>query len=186
MTTNDDILRVLNDMKVQANASNEALRRDVNEKMGMLTNKIDTVKKDAIDKEERNDVKMKGIADRLDSIEKKMFQNKNKCEENKFERQKQLERTNAFKNSVGLVDKPDESTTRVKTWSELVDESRAEVEDKKEKEKQKQMKHWLKKFFVKERMSKKNDDDENTREKTKNVLEKEEEVKKKVEKEEKK
>ena len=61
MTTNDDILRYLNDMKAQANANNDALRKDVNDKMNLLTEKIDTVKNDAIEKETINDVKMQGL-----------------------------------------------------------------------------------------------------------------------------
>ena len=96
MSTNDDIIRILNDMKQQANANNEALRKDVNEKMSNLTEKIDTVKKDAVDKEKRDDAKMSGILSRLDSIEKKMYQNKNKCEENKIERQKQARQDRCF------------------------------------------------------------------------------------------
>ena len=178
MATNDDILSYLNDMKAQANSNNEALRKDVNKKMNLLTEKIDTVKKDAMEKETRNDVKMKGIMQRLDSIEKKMYDNKNKCEENKEERKRQLDRTNAFKESFGLVDKPDDAT-KVKTWSELVDESRKVEEEKREKEKQKNMKHWTKKIYARER-SKKSTEDENTDEKTKTDLEKEEEIKKKV------
>ena len=57
MTTNDDILRVLNDMKEQARVSNEALRKDVNDKLCVLTDKIDTVKNDALEKETKNDEK---------------------------------------------------------------------------------------------------------------------------------
>ncbi len=49
---------------------------------------------------------------------------------------------------MGLVDKP-EDASRVKTWSELVDESRKEEEDKREKEKTKNMKHWSKKIYAK-------------------------------------
>ena len=147
-------------MKAQADANNNVLRKDVNEKMNLLTEKIDTVKKDAIEKESQNDVKMKGIMQRLDSIENKMNENKNKCEQDKLERKKQLDRTNAFKESVGLVDKPDDAS-RVKTWSELVDESRKEEEEKREKQKQKNTKHWTKKIYAKER-TKKNAEDDNT------------------------
>ena len=178
MTTNEDILRVLNDMKAQASANNDALRKDVNEKLSILTEKIDTVKRDATDKETRNDAKMSGILQRLDSIEKNMYENKNKCEENKKERQNQKERTKAFKEAVGLIDKPDE-TQKVKTWSELVDESRKEEDERKEKEKQKQEKHWSKQVFTTERQPKKKDDEEKG-EKSKNVKEKEEEIRKKV------
>ena len=176
MTTNDDILRVLNDMKAQANANNEALRKDVNEKMTTLTEKIDTVKKDAIEKETRDDAKMSGILSRLDSIEKKMYENKNKCEENKIERQKQADRTSAFKEAVGLVDKPD-NTNRTKTWSELVDASRKEEEEKKDKEKLKKEKHWSKKIYARERRSK---EDEDKGEKTKESIDKEDDIRKKI------
>ena len=117
MATNEDILKYLNDMKKQASESNDALRKDVGEKIDTLTEKIDTVKKDAEEKEVRNDLKMKGILQRLESIEKKMIDEKDKREENKAERQNQHERTKAFKEAVGLIDKP-EVVPRVKTWSE--------------------------------------------------------------------
>ena len=176
MSTNDDIIRLLNDMKAQANVNNEALRKDVNEKMTTLTEKIDTVKKDAMEKETRDDAKMSGILSRLDLIEKKMYENKNKCEENKNERKKQVERTSAFKEAVGLVDIPD-NTNRPKTWSELVDESRKDDEEKKEKEKQKKEKHWSKKIYAKERRSK---EEEDKGEKTKESNDKEDDFRKKI------
>ena len=179
MSTNDDIIRILNDMKGQSKVDNDALRKDVNDKLCILTEKIDTVKNDALEKEKKNDEKMKGILDRLNSIEKNMYKNKNKCEQNKLERQKQQERTEAFKEAVGLVDIPDTSETRVKTWSELVDESRQADDEKKEKEKTMKMKHWSKNFFVKEKGSK-NKDDEKIEEKKKTDHEKEEEVRRRV------
>ena len=166
-------------MKGQAKVDNEALRKDVNDKLFVMSEKIDTVKMDALEKEKKNDEKMKGILDRLNSIEKNMYKNKNKCEENKLERQKQQERTEAFKEAVGLVDIPDTSETRVKTWSELVDESRQADEEKKEKEKTMKMKHWSKKIYVKGKGSKKKEE-EKTEEKKKTDCEKEEEVRRKV------
>ena len=68
-TTNDDLLKFLNGMKEQTNRDNEALRKDVNEKMKSLSEKIDNVKNDAKLKDDRNEVKMNGILARLDSIE---------------------------------------------------------------------------------------------------------------------
>ena len=171
-------------MKMQVNVSNEALRRDINEKMNTLTEKIDNVKKDADEKDTRNEIKMKGIMNRLDSIEKKMSENKNKCEENKEERNKQMDRTNAFKEAVGLVDKPDE-TTKGKTWSELVDQSRKDEEERREKEKIKNTKHWSKKIYAKEKSRNKGEKEKNE-DKDKLDIEKEEEIKQKVEEEKKK
>ena len=100
-TTDDYILKYLNGMKEQANRDNEALRKDVNDKMKSLSEKIDTVKDDVKTKDERNEVKMNGILARLDSIEKNMSENKDNCERDKRERQKQSERTKDFKESVG-------------------------------------------------------------------------------------
>ena len=125
MATNEDILKYLNDMKNQASASNEALRKDVKEQMNTLSTKIDNVKKEADEKNMRNEIKMKGILSRLDSIEKNINENKNKCEKGKEERRKQVDRVNTFKETVGLVDIVDD-TPREKTWSELVDQSRKE------------------------------------------------------------
>ena len=158
--------------------NNDLLRRDMNERFKTLTEKIDTVKRDATVKDNRNDEKMAGILQRLDSIEKNMNTNKDKCEENKKEREKQRERTKQFKDMVGLVDKPEE-TTRPKTWSELVDESREEEDKRKEKEKEKQVKHWSKQIFVKEKQSDKKDVEEKG-EKSKNTKEKDDEVVKKA------
>ena len=153
MTTNEDILKYLNEMKAQANSNNEALRRDVNDKLKTLSDKIDTVKNDATEKDNRNEVKMSGILSRLDSIEKGMKDNKDKCEEDKAERKRQAERTKVFKDSVGLVDKVDKAAevNKEKTWSKIVDESREKEEERKEKEKQKNTKYWSKKVFAKER-----------------------------------
>ena len=180
MTTNKDILKYLNGMKEQANKDNDALRRDVNDKLKSLAEKIDTVKNDAKDKEDRNEIKMTGIIARLDLIEKNMIDNKNNCEKDKLERKKQADRTKEFKNSVGLVDKPDvpEEPNREKTWSEIVDESREKEEEKKEREKQKNTKYWSKKIFAKERKSKDTSD-----EVANAALAREEEAKKKVMKE---
>ena len=178
MATNEDILKYLNDMKNQANANNDALRRDVNEKLNIMTEKIDKVKKDAEEKDERNDIKMKGIIERLDSIENKFNDNKNKCEQNNEERKKQLERTKAFKESVGLVDKP-EDTSRGKTWSELVDQIRKEEEEKREKEKLTKTKHWSKKIFAREK-TKNQGEKEKLEEKMKVDNENEDEINRKV------
>ena len=120
---------------------------------------------------------MNGILARLDSIEKNMNQNKDNCEKDKIERQKQVERTKEFKQSVGLVDKPTDSN-REKTWSKIVDESREKYEEKKEAEKTKKTKktkYWSKNIVVKERKEKGDT--------AKDVLAREEAAKKKVVKE---
>ena len=140
-------------MKIQANVNNEALRKDVNDKLVILTEKIDKVKDDAIEKETRNDAKMAGILQRLDSIEEKMKHKKDRSDENVEERTKQKEHTKNVKEAVGLVDKVTEQT-RPKTWSEIVDENREKEEEKREKEKEKRTKHWSKKIVVKTRKEK--------------------------------
>ena len=159
MTTNEDIMSCLNKMKVQASLNNEALRKDVNEKLVTLTDKIDKVKDDALEKEKKNDLKMLNLMKRLDSIESKMKDKKDKSDEKAEEREKQRERTKTFKDSVGLIDEaPDNS--RVKTWSEIVDESREKDEVKKVKEKERITKHWTKKVIVKTRKDKVTPEDE--------------------------
>ena len=60
MTTNDEIMKCLNEMKSQANANNNALRKDVNDKLKILTEKVDNAKEEALEKESRNDIKMAG------------------------------------------------------------------------------------------------------------------------------
>ena len=178
MTTNDDILKYLNEMKAQANSNNDALRRDVNDKLKILTDKIDNVKDKALEKESRNDLKMEGIMKRLDSIENKMNEKKDKSEDDLGERRKQRDRTNAFKDAVGLVDRAPE-VSREKTWSEIVDKSQEKEEERKEKEKQKITKHWSKKVIVKVRKNKDTTEDKVTVERKKS-----EEVKRLVAEEE--
>ena len=165
-------------MKIQANSNNEALRKDVNDKLIILTEKIDNVKEDALEKETRNDLKMAGILKRLDSIEDKMNNKKDKSEEDTGERNKQRERTKNFKDAVGLIDKVPEQI-RAKTWSEIVDESREKEEERKEKEKQRITKHWSKKVAIKTRKTKVTPEEEDKAERKKN-----EEVKRLVSEEE--
>ena len=148
-TTTDDIMKFLSGMS----KDNEVLRKEVNDKFKSLSDKIDNVKTDAKAKEDKNEMKMNGILSRLDSIERKIEENKNNCEKDKVERSKQIERTRDFKESVGLVDKPVDKE-REKTWSEIVDESREKEEEKRENEKQKKTKYWSKKVVVKEKTSK--------------------------------
>ena len=142
-------------MKAEANRNNDALRNDVNGKLKTLAEKIDTVKEEAKTKDDKNEKKMTGILERLNSIERNMRENKDKCEQDKVERKNQSERTKAFKEAVGLVDVVDKNVdpNREKTWSEIVDESREKEEERKEKTKQKVTKYWSKKFFVKDRNS---------------------------------
>ena len=170
-------MKYLKEMKDQATENNESLRRDVNDKLNAMTNKIDKAEVEAKKKEENNDLKMKGIIERLDSIENK-FTNKDRTERDEDERKKQDTRTKEFKDSFGLVDKPVEKI-REKTWSELVEQNCKEDEEKKRKEREEKTKHWSKKIFAKERDKRK--DDSETERKTKSDAEIEEEVKKKVE-----
>ena len=114
--------------------------------MKILSDKIDKVKDDAVEKETRDEVKMAGILERLDSIERKMKDKKDMSEVNAVERQKQKERTKNFKDAVGLIDNvPVPDQTRSKSWSEIVEESPAKDEEKRVKEKEKITKHWTKK-----------------------------------------
>ena len=168
MTTNDDLMKRLNEMMNQNKTDNNDLRKDVNERLKIMTEKIDTAKDEAIEKEKRNDIKMIGILKRLDSIEEKMESSKDKSAENEEERRRQKERTKTFKESVGLVDKVLD-TAREKTWSEIVEESREKDEEKKEKEKQRMTKHWTKKVTIKNRSKKDTPEDSDKGEKSKNV-----------------
>ena len=54
MSSNDDIMACLQIMIAQANTNTESLRKDVNEKLITLTEKVDKAKEDAIEKESRN------------------------------------------------------------------------------------------------------------------------------------
>ena len=70
----------------------------------ILSEKINNVKDKALEKENRDDLKMAGILNRLDSIERKMSKDKYKSEENALERANQKDSTTKFKEADGLVD----------------------------------------------------------------------------------
>ena len=68
MTTNDDILKFLNTFKDQVDKNNMNLRKDmknVNTRLNELTDKVETAKNDAIEKESRDKIKMQEVQKRL-------------------------------------------------------------------------------------------------------------------------
>ena len=156
---------------------------NVNDKIEKLSEKIDKVKEDAKEKDNSNAVKMSGIIERLDSIERRMNDKKDKkdkSEENEEEKRKQRVCTKIFKDAVGLSeDAHVDAGPKSKSWSEIVEESKQKDDEKKEKEKERKMKHWTKKVTVRTRKEKISPDEEEKEEEKKK-----EEVKRLVEKEE--
>ena len=69
MTTNDDLLKFLNTLKDQADKNTTNLRKDmksVNSRLNELSEKVETAKKDAMEKENRDDKILKEVQDRLE------------------------------------------------------------------------------------------------------------------------
>ena len=123
MTTNDDLLRVLNSLKIQADENTANLRKDVNLRIDEIAKKVDNVKNEAIEKEKRDEQKLSEVHKRLEQIETNMINNKDKCAERERLAAEQKDRTDAFKNAVGLKIQenpaPQSAAVTKPTWSEL-------------------------------------------------------------------
>ena len=102
MTTNDDIMSCLNAMRKQAKKDNAEMKKEVKTRMNELSDKVDNVVKDGDEKERRVDCKMSGIFQRLESIEKRLELTKDKCEEREKTAAEIRNRTNTFKEAMGL------------------------------------------------------------------------------------
>ena len=165
MTTLDDLLKGLNELKVQADKNTDKLRNDMASRMDILDEKLEDVKTEAAKKEENDNRKMKTLETRLEKIEKNLSETKDKCDERRKLAGEQKQRTNEFKEAVGL-DREEEQEIEEKPqkWSELVsrsqEEERKRREERTEKEKEKMQKHWRKEIFVKERGEKSKLDDD--------------------------
>ena len=174
-TTCDDLLKVLNNMQMRADQST----RDLNSKIEDISKKVDNVKIDALEKEKRDEQKLEGIYKRLELIEKNMIRDKDKCEERNKIAREQKNRTDAFKDAVGLdKEQTTEIVKKTPTWSELVEKNKKEDEEKKEEAKRNAVKHWRKQVKITVREDKK--DEKKVEE---NIVVTEAEIKKKLKEE---
>ena len=99
---NEDFLKCLNDMMIKADRNNQELRNDVKIRMEELSIKVDNAKKEAIEKEKRDEDKMREMGRRLEKIENKLKVNQDQCEKREKLAQEQRKRTSEFKAAVGL------------------------------------------------------------------------------------
>ena len=152
MTTNEDILNCLNNMKIQADTNNKELRRDVMKKMDDIDKKVEKAKEVAKEKDRKDEAKIEEIQKRLATIENNLAITMETCK--RKEREQQQKRTNEFKRNVGLEVTEDEPVKKAKTWSELIEESKRAEKEKREKEAAVQQKHWKTQVQVRKKVDK--------------------------------
>ena len=102
-------------------------------------------------KNKRDEDKLAGLQNRLDLIEKKLQITMDQCGKRERLAREQLERTNVFKEAVGLQTSEEEPKQKAKTWSELVEYSKNTQKKKENAAKEESIKHWSKKVHVKVR-----------------------------------
>ena len=157
MTTNDDILSFLNTLKDQADKNTSNLRKDmknVNSRLNELTEKVENAKTDAIKKENRDEVKMKEVQDRLEKTEIKLTAPEAKCKNRDLIAQEQAKRTDVFKNAVRLEITDPEPVAKPKMWSEILNENKKKNEERIEEDKAKKIKTWRKQVEIKNKVKK--------------------------------
>ena len=155
MTTNEDILKFLNTLKDQADKNTFNLRKDmknVNSRLNELSEKVETAKTDAIEKENRDEVKMKEVQDRLEKIELKLTAAEVKCNDREKVVQEQVSRTNEFKLAIGLETSAPEPVTKPKTWTEVLKENKKKNEERIDEDKARKVKTWKKQVTIKNKV----------------------------------
>ena len=118
----------------------------------MLTEKVETAKNEAIEKENRDKIKMKEVQDRLEKIEIKLTEAEVKCKNHEKVAQEQAKRTDVFKKAVGLEITAPEPASKPKTWTEILKENKQKNDDRIEEDKQSKMKTWRKQVEIKKRV----------------------------------
>ena len=135
-TTNDDIMKFLNTMKIQAERNNDELKNHVKIKIDELTEKVEVAKKDADEKEGRDKVQMEKLCSRLNLIEENLRDTKDKCEKRKKDEEEQRKRANYFKEAVGLETNEEPIVWRQQSWSDLVEKSKKKEEERRARAKE--------------------------------------------------
>ena len=147
MTTNDDLLKFLNTLKDQADKNTMNLRKDmksVNSRLNELSEKVETAKKEAMEKENRDDKVLKEVQDRLEKIEIKLTAAEVKCKDIERTVLEQAKRTDEFKKAVGIEVGEPEKTEKPKTWTEILKESKDKNDERNAEDKANKMKTWKK------------------------------------------
>ena len=101
-STNDDIMSFLRKLKIQADKNSEEVKNQVKIKIDELSEKVDNVQREASEKEKRNKDKMDSVNTRLAKIEEQLIAAKDKCEERETLAKEQFERSDKFRESMGL------------------------------------------------------------------------------------
>ena len=149
MTTNDDIMKGLDRLRLQADENNKDLKKEVMRRIDELENKVDKAKKEAKENDKKVIDKVNEILTRLEKLEssKEVDQTKNM----RMREEEQKKRTNKLKNQVGLTVEKNTPEKQVKTWSKIVEETRAENQEKNLQDRQKKIKQWKKTVQIKEK-----------------------------------
>ena len=122
--------------------------------MNVLTDKVETAKNEAIEKENRDEIKMQEVQKRLEKIEIKLTEAEEKCKNRENVAQEQATRTEVFKRAVGLEVTAPEPVSKPKTWTEILKDSKQKNEERIDKDKQSKMKTWKKQVEIKTRVKK--------------------------------
>ena len=137
MTLNDDLMNALNRMGIKADNNAKEMSR----KFEDLEKKVDSAKKEAREKEERDDKKLEKMNRRLDEFEKELKRNAEANKRKSVEKAAQKERLSNFKEAVGLAVVEPESPVKVKTWSELIEENKEKERARRDKAKEVELKN---------------------------------------------
>ena len=158
MTSNEDIMKMLNSLKMQADRNNEDLKNQVMKRIDGLEEKVDKAEKKATEKDTRDAQNINVIQKRLDNIENNIKTVKDQCDNKRKEAEEQLKRTNNFREAVGLdvpIENIENEQVKQKKWSEIVEETRLKDIETNKKKREERMKHFHKKVTIKEKQKEK-------------------------------
>ena len=139
-------------MGIKNDLNAEDLKREMTRKIEDLEKKVDGAKKDAKEREKRDDKKLEMMNKRLDDFEKRLKSNADNLEQKTKEKSAQLERMKNFNEAVGLKVAEPEAPPKVKTWSELIEENKEKERTRREKAKDTEMKHWKKQVEIRKKV----------------------------------
>ena len=141
------------DNKREADKNTKELKRDVTKKIEDLEKKVDSAMNEAIEKEARDEVKLKAMNKRLEDIENKIKSQNDKWEMRLKEKEEQKDRVKYFNEAVGLNIETEESPKKTKTWTELIEENKEKEKQRREAAKKEEVKHWHKQIKIREKVT---------------------------------
>ena len=113
-------------MRLEAGKSNT----EVMKRMSNLEKKVDNAKEEASEKDKRDEEKIAGLQQRLTLIKKKLQITTDQCGKREKLAKEQRDRTNAFKEAVGIEVIEEEPAKKPKTWSEIIAEGKKKQAEK--------------------------------------------------------